>query len=142
MSGVEGRPCKYCVANWAGQTGQFGRARIVPTPQDCEMTHRDDARVYALALAMAKVMQHRDPTDEQISYFLADADEVVDDFDPAPERWRVRKLPMSDGDYDQGIDVRLRINDVTYVALEGGKGDRGSVVKLSTFRSWHKDGGA
>lgn len=97
------------------------------------MVHRDDPRVYALAQVMAARMQQRDPTEEQVGWFLADADDVIDDFDPPPDRWHVRKLPDTDED---GIDARLRINDVTYVCLEGGKDSRGSVVRLSTYRSW------
>lgn len=106
---------------------------IRPEPADCEQDHRDDPRVYALATVMAACMQQRDPTDEQIGWFLHDADDVVDDFDPPPDRWRVRKLP--DVDCYDDIDARLRINDVTYVALEGGKGCRGSVMRLSTYRA-------
>ncbi len=138
MTETLGRPCKYCVANWAGATGKHGGPVLVPDPHDCEMSHRDDPRVYRLALAMAKVMQQRQPTDEQISWFLEDADEVVDGFDPEPEKWAVRRLTMSPGDYGNGIEIRLRINGVTYVGLEGGKDSRGSVVKLSEFRSWER----
>jgi hypothetical protein len=127
------RPCRYCVANWAGATKSIDLPPITPTPTDCETTHRDDPRIYDLATAMARVCQQRNPTDEQISRFLADADDVVDDFDPAPARWRIRRLPDTDED---SIDMRLRINDVTYVCLEGGKDFRGSVVRLSTYRSW------
>ena len=133
------RPCRYCVANWTAMTNRHpipGAGPILPTAEDCKFEHRDDPRVYALAEAMAKVMQDRNPSDAQISYFLGDADDVVDDFDPTPERWRVRKLPESANDGEQGIEIRLRINDVTYVALAGGKDSRGSVVKLATFRSW------
>lgn len=127
------RPCRYCVANWAGATTIARMKPILPEPADCELTHRDDPRVYDLAMAMARVCQQRNPTDEQISWFLADADDVVDDFVPAPDRWKVRRLPETEED---GIDMRLRINDVTYVCLEGGKSCRGSVVRLSTYRSW------
>jgi hypothetical protein len=137
------RPCKYCIANWAGicssAPGQDGRGPILPTAEDCAAEHRDDQRVYDLARAMAKVMQDRHPSDEQVAWFLADADDVVDDFDPPPDRWRVRRLPASANDEEQEIEVRIRINDVTYVALAGGKDCRGSVVKLSTFRSWQED---
>jgi hypothetical protein len=136
------RPCRYCIANWAGVCsrvpGQADRDPILPSAEDCAVEHRDDPRVYGLARAMAKVMQDRHPSDEQVAWFLADADEVVDDFDPPPEQWRVRRLPASANDADHGIEVRLRINDVTYVALEGGKDCRGSVVKLATFRSWQE----
>jgi hypothetical protein len=129
------RPCKYCVANWVGIVKPTNGNQILPSADDCEYEHRDDPRVYDLARVMASVMQSRNPSDEQIAWFLADADEVIDDFDPPPDRWRVRKLPESANDADYGIEVRLRINDVTYVALAGGKDLRGAVMKLSTFRS-------
>jgi hypothetical protein len=132
------RPCSFCVAVWAGYAERSGGKAYGPTETDCEWEHRDDPRVYDLARAMAKVMQDRRPSDEQIGWFLADADEVVDDFGPAPDRWRVRRLSASAGDAEQEILVRLRINDVTYVVLEGGKDTKGSVVKLATFRSWSK----
>lgn len=129
------RPCRFCVANWAGVSARGGGGEpIRPDPEDCEQAHRDDPRVYGLARAMAKAMQDRYPSDEQVAWFLEDADEVVDDFDPPPDRWRVRRLPESANDGPDGIDARVRINDVTYVVLEGGKDCRGSVVRLSTFR--------
>lgn len=131
------RPCRYCVANWTGMSERAPGGRtspILPTEKDCEWAHRNDPRVYDLARAMAKVKQDRQPSDEQIAWFLEDADDVVDDFDPTPDTWRVRRLPESANDGEQGIDFRLRINDVTYVALEGGKDCRGSVLRLSTFR--------
>lgn len=131
------RPCQYCVAGWAEPTTKGGSPRpIVPDPEDCKMAHRDDPRVYALALAMAKVFQSRDPSDAQISYFLSDADEVVDDFTEVVEEWKVRKLPPSPNDGSDGIEIRMRINDLTYVGLEGGHKERGQTVRLSTFRSW------
>lgn len=140
MTGPESptaRPCRFCVAVWTGWSNRPERAGdmppTLPEPDDCEFEHRDDPRVYALGEAMA-FQGTRTPTDEQIGWFLADANDVVDDFDPPPERWRVRKLPESANDHEQGIEVRLRINDVTYVALEGGKECRGSVMRLSTFR--------
>jgi hypothetical protein len=100
--------------------------------------HRDDQRVYALAIAMARVFQQRNPTDEQVAWFLDDADAVVDDFDPAPEKWRVRKLPETR--YDE-FDCRLRINDVTYVIPAGGK-EKSYPVPLATYRGWQKEADA
>lgn len=128
---VYGRPCPYCVAFY---TDGGKRPTILPTERDCEWEHRDDQRVYDLARAMAKVMQDRHPSDQQIQWFLADADQVVDHFDPTPERWRVRRLPVSANDGPDGIEMRLRINDVTYVGLEGGKDDRGPLLPLSEYR--------
>src|SRR5574342_101436 len=134
------RPCKYCVANTAGYLARAGSTLTLETrAEDCEMSHRDEPRVYALARALAKVFQTRMPSDEQISWFLEDADEVVDDFDPPPEKWSVRRLRPLVNDADRQIEVRLRVNGVTYVCLEGGKDTRGSVVRLSEFRSWHKE---
>jgi hypothetical protein len=96
--------------------------------------------VYDLARAIAKtVCGTRNPSDEQVAWYLEDADEVVDDFNPAPATWSVRKLPPCKSDGENKIEVRLRINGVTYVALEGGKDCRGSVVKLWTFRSWRSE---
>lgn len=115
------RPCRYCAAAY-----EFGA-------DDCEMVHRDEQRIYDLATAMAKLFQARSPSDEQIGWFLEDAEAVVDDFDPSPERWRLRKLPDSG---DQFV-ARFRINDVTYV-IEDGEG-HSPPVRLSTLRQWERD---
>ncbi len=132
---VASRPCRYCVASWSGATSRHGDSAIRPTVRDCVDTHRDDPRVYDLARALSEVLQDRRPSDEQVAWFLADADEVVDDFVPPPDRWRVRRLPESANDRFDGIEVRVRINDVTYVVLEGSKDCRGSVLRLSSFRA-------
>jgi len=133
MAEIE-RPCRYCIAGYrdVGET-------LEPSAQACEFAHRDDPRVYALARALASKFQQKDPTDVQVSYFLEDADEVVDDFDPAPDRWRVRLLPENESDSERDIVCRLRINDVTYVGTEGGKDTRGQMVKLATFRQWERE---
>lgn len=132
------RPCRYCIANWAGVTTRNGGTVILPEPADCEMTHRDDPRVYDLAAAYARAIHETDPTDEQISWFLGDADDVIDDFNPAPGRWTVQRLPSGDEDGFRGIDARMQINGEPYVALEGGKDSRGQVVRLSVFEGWHR----
>jgi hypothetical protein len=137
------RPCQYCVAVWASMARpDLGHKPIRPDPQDCEWEHRDDPRVYDLARAMAKVFQDRRPSDAQIGYFLANANEIVDDFDPAPETWRVRRVRGAKEDQYDGIEVRMRINDVTYVGLEGGKGDRGALLRLSEFRAQQREANA
>lgn len=125
----ETQPCRYCIADWA-----TAAPLVTVKPEDCDDRHRNDPRIYALARSLASVLQGSDPSDQQISWFLADADQVVDDFDPAPDRWRVRRLPESPNDQYDGIEVRLRINDVTYVALEGGKDCPGSLLTLAAFR--------
>lgn len=136
---TDAKPCRFCIANWTGMTGKSGGDPILPTAEDCDFTHRDDPRIYDLARAMASVMQERNPSDEKVAWFLEDADDVIDDFEPAPERWSVRRLPKQVRDEEDEIAVRWRINGVTYVALEGGKDCRGSVLPLKTFRSWAND---
>jgi hypothetical protein len=50
----------------------------------------DQIRVtYELATAMARLFQSRTPSDEQIGWFMEDAEAVVGDFDPPPEKWRL-----------------------------------------------------
>lgn len=140
-----GQPCRYCVAAvWGESTtrSNLNRAPNVPEPADCEIAHRDDPRVYQLATAMAAVLQQRNPTDAQIGYFLSDADQVVDDFQPTPHMWRVHRLPARNKDQYEGIDVRLRINGVTYLALEGGKDIPGDLVRLATFREQQRQADA
>lgn len=115
------RPCRYCIAAY-----EFDAA-------DCEAVHRDEQRIYDLAEAMAKLFQARHPSDEQVGWFLEDADAVVDDFDPTPDRWRLRRLPNR---FEQFV-ARFRINDVTYV-IEDGEG-YSPPVRLSTFRQWERE---
>jgi len=128
------RPCHFCIAAWKGYGGGY---KILPNAGDCEATHRDDPRVYTLAAAMAAVFQHRPPTDEQTGWFLDDADAVIDDFDPVPAKWRVRKLPDS-GEFE----FRFRVNDVTYVVQAGGHKEKVLPVRLATLRSWQREANA
>jgi hypothetical protein len=136
MVASDTRPCKFCIANVREHLARIGwpDSETTATAEDCEFAHRDDPRVYNLARAMAKVMQSRRPSDEQVAWFLEDANDVVDDFDPPPVEWSVHRLPRQANDGADEIEVRLRINGVTYVALEGGKDSRGSLVKLAEFR--------
>ena len=121
------RPCKYCLAAYPIL---FEGGDVTA----CEFEHRDEQRVYDLAAAMARVFQPRPTTDERIGWFLQDADAVVDDFDPQPEKWRIRRLP--DGKNDDFI-MRFRINDVTYVCRDGK--DYVPPVRLSTLREWQRE---
>jgi hypothetical protein len=118
------RPCKYCLAAYPVlfENGD------VPS---CESGHRDEQRVYALAAAMARIFQPRPNTDEQVGWFLQDADAVVDDFDPPPAKWKLRKLP------DGKFEARFRINGVTYVTPCGGT-EKTTPVRLATLRSWQR----
>jgi hypothetical protein len=102
------RPCRFCIA----YHGEYADAEM------CEMAHRLDNDVCDLARALARVFQGNPaPPDEQIGWFLEDAEAIIDDFQPRPERWRVRKLPDSDDEFV----ARFRINDVTYV-IQNGEG--------------------
>jgi len=121
------RPCRYCLAAYPTL---FEDGDVTA----CEYEHRDDPRVYALAAAMARIFQPRPNTDEQIAWFLQDADAVVDDFDPPPAKWRLRNLP---NDFSE-FDMRFRINDVTYVVQHSDKGEA-TPVRLSTYRSWQRE---
>jgi hypothetical protein len=121
------RPCRYCLAAYP-ILFEEGDAT------SCEWEHRDDPRVYDLAAAMARLFQQRNPTDEQIGWFLSDADAVVDDFEPAPEKWRLRKLPDSNDEFV----ARFRINEVTYVLQDGCK-EKVAPVRLSTLRQWQRE---
>jgi hypothetical protein len=127
---MTGRPCKYCLAAYPIL---FEDGDVT----SCEFEHRDEQRVYDLAAAMARVFQAKEPTDEQVAWFLDDADAVVDDFDPAPERWRVRKLP---DDFSE-FDMRFRLNGVTYVVQRADK-EKATPVRLSTLRQWQREADA
>ena len=122
------RPCRYCLAAYPilFEDGDVS---------SCEFEHRDDPRVYALATAMARIFQPRPNTDEQIAWFLNDADAVADDFDPAPDRWRAHKLP--DNPRDEFV-ARFRVNGVTYVLQDGDK-EKTVPVRLSTLRQWQRE---
>jgi hypothetical protein len=120
------RPCRYCLAAYPIL---FEDGDVT----SCEWEHRDEQRVYDLATAMAATFQHRPPTDEQVGWFLQDADAVVDDFDPVPEKWRIRKLPPG-----SEFDMRFRLNDVTYVVQEGGK-ERANPIRLSILRAAQRE---
>jgi hypothetical protein len=111
------RPCRYCLAAYPEVAAEI-----------CELEHRDERRVYDLAAAMAHIFQPRPNTDEQVQWFLSDADAVAGDFDPVPEKWQVRKLP---DDFSEFI-ARLRINGFTYV-LQDGDG-KVPPVRLSSLR--------
>ena len=124
---MSGRPCKYCLAAYP-ILFEDGDATA------CEWEHRDEPRIYDLATAMAAVFQRNQPTDEQVGWFLSDADAVVDDFGPAPAKWKVRRLP------DSGLEFvgRMRINDVTYVLLDGCK-EKVPPVRLSILRERQRE---
>ena len=119
------RPCRYCTAAY-------------PTIADeiCDdFLHRDTQSLYDLATALAAVFQHRPPTDEQVGWFVDDAEAVIKDFDPLPAKWRIRRLPET---RYQEFDCRFRVNDVTYV-VQAGEKSKELPVRLSTYRQWMRE---
>lgn len=115
------RPCRFCLA-----------AYPAVAHETCQFEHRDDPRVYDLAAGLAAVFQPEPLTDEQVCWFLADADAIVDDFDPAPERWQVEQLPD-----DREFVMIFTVNGETYVVQDG----EGHVtpVRLTIFRQWQQE---
>ena len=122
------RPCRFCLAAYPilfenGET------------DSCEFEHRDDPRVYALARKLATVYQQPRPTDEQVAWFLADADAVIDHFDPPPGKWKIRTLPL--GKSCEFV-MRFRLNGVTYVVQDGDK-EACHPVRLADLRQWQRE---
>jgi hypothetical protein len=97
-------------------------------------SHRHEERVVALARAMAVEFQRPDPSDEQIAWFLDDADAVIDDFVPAPEAWEITDH-VTMPEEPPGIVDRFRINGVEYV-LQDADWEPARPVRLTTYLSW------
>ena len=97
-------------------------------------SHRHEDRIVELARAMAVEFQRPDPSDEQVAWFLDDADAVIDDFVPAPEAWEITDKEVMPKDLP-GIVSRFRINGVEYV-LQDSDWEPAHPVLLSTYRSW------
>jgi hypothetical protein len=95
--------------------------------------HRHDDATFALATALAQASQHPEPTDEQVAWFLVDAAQVVDDFDPVPATWTVTEPQMSD---EFGLDYTLTINGIEYVIPES-EWETSHPVSLTEWREWH-----
>lgn len=96
--------------------------------------HRHEQRIFDLARAMAVEFQQPDPTDEQIAWFLDDADAVIDDFTSAPDRWEITDNEVMPKELP-GIVNRWRINGVEYV-LQDSDFEPAAPVLLSTYLSW------
>ena len=96
--------------------------------------HRHEERVVHLARAMAVEFQQPDPSDDQIAWFLDDADAVIDDFTSAPDRWEITENTVMPRDLP-GIVNRWRINGVEYV-LQDSDFEPTVPVLLSTYLSW------
>lgn len=152
-------PCKYCVAR-RETTGHEISKKLAPvTADDCAISHRNDHRVYALALAMARAAydaacdadadglidgtaDERD-ADDRVALFLTDADRVVDDFgEPGPSVWDVRVTDQPANveriiniatEHDVHITTWLTINNKQYVVLPGASG---SIVHVDEFTQY------
>jgi hypothetical protein len=97
-------------------------------------SHRHEDRIVTLARAMAVEFQRPDPSDEQIAWFLDDADAVIDDFVPAPEAWQITDH-VTMPEEPPGIVDRFRINGVEYV-LQDADWEPARPVRLTTYLSW------
>lgn len=102
---------------------------------DTCQTHRHEPRVVGLARVIAGAVHETEPSDEQIAWFLDDADAVVDDFDPTPERWDVvlggiPKIP--------GIDHEMTVNGVAYV-VPASEWEPATPIKRETWLREQRD---
>jgi hypothetical protein len=105
----------------------------------CEGFHRHEDRVYNLARAIAAAVHECEPSDEQVAWFLNDADAVVDDFTPTPETWEV--VNHGYPEEEPGLNFAMRVNGVEYVAQES-EWEPATPVKRETWESWtRKDEG-
>ena len=105
--------------------------------EDCCGAHRHEDRVFTLARAMAVIFQKVDPSDEQVAWFLDDADAVVEDFDPTPDAWEVADLKDMP-DEMPGIAHMFQINGVEYV-LQDADWEPARPVRLTTYKSWTEE---
>ena len=121
MSATE--PCQFTVAAYPGE--------------EC-FDHRHEDRVFDLSRALAAAIhKNADPTDEQVAWFLADADAVVDDLDPTPTDWVTTAATPSD---EPGLDFTLTINGRPYVVQDnGGSGEACQPVARATWESWIRE---
>ena len=119
--------CRYMAAAYPGSTAD----------ETCH-SHRHEARTFDLARAFAAgVHETPDPTDEQVGWFLDDADAVVDDFDPVPESWVTTAFEYTG---EAGLDLTLTINGRPYVVQDNmGSGEACTPVARSTWESWTRE---
>lgn len=102
----------------------------------CE-THRHEERVYELARAIAAAIHECEPTDEQVGWFLNDADAVVDDFTPTPQAWEVVNHGWPE---EYGLNHAMRINGVEYVIQESDW-EPATPIKRELWESWRAEDG-
>lgn len=102
----------------------------------CFDRHRHEDRIYDLARAIAAAVHECEPTDEQVAWFLNDADAVVDDFTSTPETWEV--VNHGYPEREPGLDSAMRINGIEYVVQESDW-EPSTPVKRQTWESWRED---
>lgn len=87
---------------------------------DCRHT----PQTVELARAFAVCCQQPDPTDEQIGYFIDDADAVIDDVGPSP--WIIERLDTSGGEQCRPdcarYDSAFLVNGRHVLAIDAGEG--------------------
>lgn len=94
--------------------------------------HRHEPRVFTLARAMAEVFQNPEPSDEQVAWFLDDADAIVDDFPPQQERWEIVDGGMPK---ESGLDHQFTLNGVAFV-VQASDWEPEHPVKRATWTKW------
>ncbi|WVX88135.1 hypothetical protein SEA_LITNINMCQUEEN_79 [Gordonia phage LitninMcQueen] len=100
-----------------------------------EHDHTKD--VFDLATALATVFQGDPPTDEQIAWFLNDAQAVVTDYlahEGSPFMWQVR--PDNDALKPPGVIHMLKVNNVQYV-IQDSDWEPSVPERRSTYLSDH-----
>jgi len=85
-----------------------------------------------LAVAIARMIHEVEPTDEQVGWFMEDADAVASDFDPKPDAWTVTKLPD-----EEDCVLSFEVNGVAYVVEDG----EGHIVPVQRepWRKWRAE---
>ena len=116
------RDCRWCFAAY-------------PILADEECPHLNDPRIGDLARAFAVVCQNPDPSDEQIGWFVEDADAVIDDFPAETTSWTVTGPVPPSEDESFALDFTLTINGEAYV-VQQSEGEPAHPVKRSTWESW------
>ncbi|MDI1288691.1 MAG: hypothetical protein PSX37_01910 [bacterium] len=123
--------CEFCRAAWPSLTGD-------------DFFHGDDPRLPDIARALADVAQGPNPTDEQVGWFIDDADAIVGDWPGHPGPWVITDWNHSPTDPEcpeeswVGIDLTFTLNGVPYVIQES-EFESMHPVKRDTYLSWHAE---
>lgn len=99
--------CAYMVAAYPDLTAS----------DTCDGFHDHTEPIFALARALAVVFQNEDPTDEQIAWFLNDAQAVASKSgDDTSGSWEVGHSELPN---PRGCDFALTVNGVEFVLPAG-----------------------